>query len=156
MDTVTPDEFYDRLDKVNAGMLAAGTARAVPMSHYVERETNTLFFFGARGTDLAQASSSPAEAVYLLADGGKKVYARIHGTLTAVTDPAHVEKYWNAVAASWYDEGKEDPDLQLMRLDMSEAEVWATDGGAKFLYETAKANATGATPDVGDHGTIRF
>ncbi|SHI41871.1 pyridoxamine 5'-phosphate oxidase family protein [Wenxinia saemankumensis] len=156
MDTVTPDQFYKHLDDVMAGMLGAGNAAAVPMSHYVERDTNTLFFITARQTDLAQASRSPAEAVYMLADPKANLWARIHGTLTAVTDPAHLDEFWGRVPAAWFEGGKDDPDVQLLRLDLREAEVWATDGGAKFLFEIARANVTGAKPDVGDHGHIRF
>ena len=37
-----------------------------------------------------------------------------------------------------------------------DAEVWSGDGGVSFLYEIAKANMTGDTPDVGEHGHVTF
>jgi len=44
----------------------------------------------------------------------------------------------------------------LIRFDLTEAEVWATGGSLKFLYEVAKAHLTDSKPDMGDHGTIHF
>ena len=154
--TLTPDDFWPRLDKVQAGMLAAGTARAVPMSHYADREAGVLWFITAQGTDIQQASVHPAEAVYIVASGDGKLYARIHGTAQVIHDRAQLEELWNPIAGSWFDGGIDDPDVRLVKMTLSEAEVWATDGGLRFLYETAKAHVTGETPDMGVNGVLRF
>lgn len=149
-------EFHDRLDDINAGMLAAEGARSVPMSHYVDEDGATLWFITAKGTDLAKAAQTGAEAEYILSSGGEHLYARVEGMLSAVTNPAKLDEIWNAIAASWFEDGKQDDDIQLMRLDMSEAEVWATRGNAGFLFQIAKAHLTDAKPDMGEHGTLRF
>ncbi|MEO9632798.1 MAG: pyridoxamine 5'-phosphate oxidase family protein, partial [Sulfitobacter sp.] len=83
-------------------------------------------------------------------------WARIDGHVSAVTNPTELDKIWNAIAGAWFEDGKQDPDVQLIRFDLTEAEVWATDGGFKFLYEIGKAQLTGEKPDMGKHGTIRF
>ena len=65
-------------------------------------------------------------------------------------DPARIEKYWNPIVAAWYPEGKADPHLTLLCLDVTDAQVWISEGGPiKFAFEVAKANLTGQTPDVG-------
>jgi hypothetical protein len=46
--------------------------------------------------------------------------------------------------------------VQLVRMDLKQAEVWLTGGSLSFLYEIAKANVTKQVPDAGEHGTIRF
>ncbi|MGR3411430.1 MAG: pyridoxamine 5'-phosphate oxidase family protein, partial [Paracoccus sp. (in: a-proteobacteria)] len=52
--------------------------------------------------------------------------------------------------------GENDPDVQLLRMDLSEAEVWATGGNIRFLFEIAKSKVTGAKPDMGDHYSLTF
>jgi general stress protein 26 len=54
------------------------------------------------------------------------------------------------MVAAWYPDGKDDPSLTLLRFDVRDAEVWISKGGAvRLAWEVAKANLTGATPDVG-------
>lgn len=154
---VTEDDFWPRLDDINAGMLNVDGGRPVPMSHYADRDARALWFITANGTDLVEALRKGArEARYILASGDGKLYARVDGRAALSDDRKKLDEIWNFVAASWFEEGKEDEDLALVRMDLSEAEIWATDGGLKFLYETAKANVTGEKPDMGDQGIIRF
>lgn len=154
-DTLTPDDFWSRLDDLNAGMLALADGRPVPMSHYTDREANALWFITARGTAIAEAlENGPHPARYVVASG--KLYATIDGTAQISQDRAKLDEIWNAVASAWFEDDKQDEDLTLVRVDLKDAEVWATDGGLAFLYEIAKAHITDEKPDMGTHGTLRF
>ena len=126
------DTFWDRIGDINAGMLATPTDRARPMSHTLHDDDRTaLWFITAHGTDIADAAKSGSAATYL-------------------------DDLWSPVADAWFEGGQKDPDVCLVRMTLSKAEVWATDGGAKFLFEIAKANLTDAKPDMGDHGVLTF
>ena len=47
--------------------------------------------------------------------------------------------------------------LTLLRLDVTEAAVWITEGGLlKYAFEVAKANASKTTPDVGERRDLNF
>ena len=152
------DKFWKRLDDVNSGMLGtADEARLVPMSHYADRENRVLWFIAARGTQLVadvEAGSKPA--IHVVSEGGEGLYARVHGRLSLSNDQAKLEELMGVVASSWFEEGEKDPDAQLLRMDLTEAEVWATQGSLGFLYQIAKAKVTGTKPDVGDHFTLTF
>ena len=151
-------QFWSRLDDINSGMLGVTQdARLVPMSHYTDRKVGVLWFITAKDTDLARSvASGPQEAMHVVSDGGQGLYARIHGTLSLSDNRAKLDELWNAVASSWVEDGKQDPDVQLLRLDLSEAEVWATGGSMSFLYQIAKSKITGDKPDMGDHYTLTF
>ncbi|WP_042244730.1 pyridoxamine 5'-phosphate oxidase family protein [Paracoccus sp. PAMC 22219] len=151
-------QFWSRLDDINSGMLGVTQdARLVPMSHYTDRKVSVLWFITAKDTDLARSvASGPQEAMHVVSDGGQGLYARIHGTLSLSDNRAKLDELWNAVASSWFEDGKQDPDVQLLRLDLSEAEVWATGGSMSFLYQIAKSKITGDKPDMGDHYTLTF
>ena len=151
-------EFWDRLADTRAGMLGAGEARSVPMSHYVDGDApgNTIWFITAKGTDLAKAAAGGATGEYIVSSTDQSLYARIDGRLSLTEDAAKLDEIWNFIAAAWFEDGKQDPDVQLMRFDLTEAEVWATGGSLKFLFEIAKAHATDAKPDMGEHGTLTF
>lgn len=152
------DTFWKRLDGINAGMLGcAPDWRLVPMSHYADRDQSVLWFITADGTDLVKAvEGGPQQAVHVVSEGGDKLYARIEGTLELSNDKAKLDEIWNAVASSWFEDGKQDEDVRLLKLKLSTAEVWATTGGLGFLYEVARSKVTGAKPDMGEQYEIAF
>ncbi|WP_373944421.1 pyridoxamine 5'-phosphate oxidase family protein [Paracoccus marcusii] len=151
-------QFWSRLDDINSGMLGVTQdSRLVPMSHYTDRKVGVLWFITAKDTDLARSvASGPQDAMHVVSDGGQGLYARIHGTLSLSDNRAKLDELWNAVASSWFEDGKQDPDVQLLRLDLTEAEVWATGGSMAFLYQIAKSKITGDRPDMGDHYSLTF
>lgn len=156
-DHVTQDTFWDGIEGIQAGMLGLADARPVPMSHYVDREAGALWFITANGTELSRAlQSGPERARYVLASGKGNLYAVADGTAKIIHDREKLEELWNVIAGAWFEDGKDDEDVVLLRMDLEEAEVWATDGSLAFLYEIAKAHLTDEKPDMGAHGTVRF
>ncbi|MES2035216.1 MAG: pyridoxamine 5'-phosphate oxidase family protein [Pseudomonadota bacterium] len=120
-----------------------------PMTAFTEPEQGLVWFFTRTDTDLAQSIQEGKGAMMVVQDG-QKFHACVGGELTLQHDPARIDKYWSPVVAAWYPEGKADPKLTLLCLDVSDAQVWVSEGGPlKFAFEIAKANATGTMPDVG-------
>ncbi len=151
------EKFWDRLKDINAGMLATPDDRARPMSHSIrDTDERVLWFITAHGTDIADAAKSGSAVTYLVACQKAKLYATIEGALDVVTDEKTLDDIWSPIAAAWFEDGKQDPDLCLVRMTLSKSEVWTTDGGAKFLYEIAKSNLTDDMPDMGEHAVLTF
>ncbi|MCF3973921.1 pyridoxamine 5'-phosphate oxidase family protein [Paracoccus sp. EGI L200073] len=150
--------FWDRLDDISVAMLGlTDDMRLVPMSHYSDRDEAALWFITARGTELAEAvATGPVPALHVVGDGGMGLSARIEGRLSRISDKAKLDELWNAVTSSWFEEGRQDDDVHLMRLDPSSAKVWITGGSASFLYKIAKSKVTGETPDLGEHLRLDF
>ncbi|MDS9468846.1 pyridoxamine 5'-phosphate oxidase family protein [Paracoccus sp. MBLB3053] len=150
--------FWKRLDGINAGMLGTRDGmKMVPMSHYADPDARVLWFITAEGTDLVgEVQDGAKEALHIIADASGKLFAQIEGRLELSSDREKLDEIWSSVASAWFDEGKEDPDLRLLRLNLTNAEIWSTTGGINFLYQIAKANLTGDEPDIGDHFRLTF
>lgn len=153
---MSEDVFWDRIKAINAGMLAAGESpRFMPMSHNADRKGRTLWFVAARGTDpVAAAEGGQVAAAYIVADASRGLYAHVNGTLALSDNRAKLDEIWNVVASSWFEGGKDDPDLRLLAFNITGAEVWTTGSGVNFLFQVAKAQVTGAEPDMGEHFTL--
>jgi general stress protein 26 len=152
-------ELFDKLSDLRAGMLGLeGTHDHMrPMTHYVDDERAAIHFLTSRQTDLAREVGQGRVAHYCLVDNDDGYYACIRGTLSPVENGARVDEIWNPIAAAWFT-GRDDPDLLLLSMPMSEAEVWtSTDSTLHFGIEIARANIDpGRVPDVGSHDVIRF
>lgn len=150
--------LWDEIERHQIGMLGVvgGAARHTqPMTAFVERDAQRIWFFTRRDTDLVRHTGEGHEAMFIFQQ--KDLQACIGGTLRLSHDPARIDKYWNAVVAAWYPQGREDPNLTLLSFECSDAEVWISQAGpVKFAWEIAKANATHRTPDLGGKANIRF
>lgn len=154
---VSRDDFWDALGNATAGMLSAGSAKPAPMTHYIDSDRGLLWFVTARDTDLARELARGSQAAtHVVGEGGARIYARIEGEAELVMDREKLDEIWNPVADAWFEEGKSDPDLVMIRMRLTEAEVWLTPGTARFFYEIAKAQVSGDRPDGGSHGVVRF
>lgn len=154
--TKLKDTFWDRVDDVRAGLLAADGERPVPMAPQPDREANAFWFITAAGSAAERAAKSGGEASFHIADAKANLYANIFGTLTEVNDEAKLDNLWNVFAAAWFEDGREDKAVRLVKFTPHEAEVWATEGMVGYLYEIAQANLTDKTPEGGDHGRVVF
>ena len=68
------------------------------------------------------ASSSRAIATYTAK--GHDLFASIHGTLSVTNDQATIDRLWNPQAAAWFEQGRDDPKLTLLKLETEKAELW--------------------------------
>lgn len=150
-------EFWKSLKESNTGMLGLDQPgyHHQPMTGFGEPETGAIWFFTRTDTDFARdvaaggpGGGQPGMFCYQAKD--QKVQACIHGVLSVDPDRARIDRYWNPVVAAWYPEGKDDPNLTLIRLDAEDGRVWVSDKGALgFGYQVLKANLTKTTPDAG-------
>jgi general stress protein 26 len=126
-----------------------------PMTAFVERETNTIWFFARQESDLVQAALGGGAGHFIFQS--RDLWACIDGTLRVELDRERRDRFWNVHVAAWYPEGKDDPALTMLRLDCDEAGVWLSEGGpVKYAWELARANATKTTPDVGEHRDLNL
>ena len=105
---------------------------AVPMSPQLDKDANSAIWFFTH-TKSAFAKLGPVTATFQ--GKGHNMFARFEGKLVKETSQARFDQFWNNFVEAWYDEGKTDPDLLFLRMDLGNAEIWDGDIG---LLNTAK------------------
>ena len=149
--------LWDEIARHQIGMLGVAdvTTHMQPMTAFPEQDRDQIWFFTRADTALARQIAEGHAGLFVFQQ--RELQACITGELTLQHDPTRIDKYWNAVVAAWYPEGKADPRLTMMCLDCHDAEVWVSEGGlAKFAWEIAKANATHRQPHIGAKTNIHF
>jgi len=106
-----------------------GGGPAQPMTVQVDKDTGKgpLYIFTAKDSDLVDALGDRQGAQIVFADKGHDIFATIEGELVAANDPALIERYWNPFVAAWFEGGQTDPNLQLLRFEPGEAQIWEND-----------------------------
>lgn len=101
-------------------------------------DARKIHFFAARSEDLFRNLGKSSRAIATFAAKGHKLFASIHGNLVEDKDRAVIDRLWNPIIASWYKDGKDDPDLVLLRLDASSADIWEADTGSTLKAAALK------------------
>ena len=139
------------------GLCGEDTGHFHPMTAFCDRELDTIWFYARRDSELVGKLVQGGRAMFNLVSKDREVWCCIGGTMTEQHDAERIGKYWNPVVAAWFPEGKDDPELTLLRLDAEDAEVWISQKGPiRFAFEIAKANLTDTEPDLGDHARLRL
>lgn len=89
-------------------------------------ERGPIWFFTSTDSVIAQqlAGSASRRATAAFASKGHDLFASIQGSLRSDNDHAVIDRLWNPFIAAWFEGGKDDPKLVLLRLDAEHAEIW--------------------------------
>jgi general stress protein 26 len=109
-----------------------------PMTAQIEGSKSPLWFFTAKDNALVKLlGTDQRRAIATFAAKDHSLFATLQGTLRLDNDRATIDRLWNRFVAAWYKGGKDDPNLALLRLDATDAEIWLNESnivaGIKLL-----------------------
>lgn len=107
---------------------------AVPMSPQLDEEANSAIWFFTH-TKSSFCDLGPVTATFQ--SKGHDLYARFNGTLSVERSRERFDQFWNNFVEAWYDEGKQDPDILFLRMDLGTAEIWGADMGLLSVAKMA-------------------
>jgi general stress protein 26 len=127
----TPQELKERFWKaiksdrtVMLGLKHGDDGHMRPMTAQIEGDEGPVWIFTSRENSIAKRAVDAAPANLAFAAKGHELFCCAHGTVVVHNDPAVIARLWNPFVAAWYEGGKNDPKLVLLRLDLDHAEIW--------------------------------
>jgi general stress protein 26 len=63
-------------------------------------------------------------AIATFSSKGHDLFATVQGSLHLDNDRRNIDRLWNRFVAAWFEGGKDDPKLALLRMDAEQAEIW--------------------------------
>ena len=107
------------------GLDGVEDGHARPMTAHVEGDHGPIWFFTSKDNGIVRKLDKGDRAIATFASKGNDLFATVHGRLSVDTDRAVVDRLWNRYVAAWFKDGKDDPQLALLRFDAEKAEIWA-------------------------------
>jgi general stress protein 26 len=136
---------------------ADGTLRSRPMATQQTPFDGVLWFLTGRRTDKTVEIEHEAEVNVAYARPDDQEYVSVSGRAHVVDDRAQARELWNPLHKAWFPQGVDDPDLRLIRVDVTGAEYWdASSSAMVHLIGFAKAVATGRRYEPGDNTSVRI
>jgi general stress protein 26 len=129
--------------------LKDAAAEMQPMAPHVDDAQSLIYFFTRTSGSLTAKVGLGATGEIVMIGQDHDFYAWAEGAIVQNLDRATVDRLWGPSVAAWYKEGKEDPDLTLLTFTPRIGKIWvASDSALLFVWQMAKAFATGDEPDV--------
>ena len=150
--------LWNMIKDIRFGMLTHrhpdGSLHAHPLTTQDKSlgEDGLLHFFVSRQTELGQRLRQDGNVNIAYVDPAKDVYVSLAAHATVKEDEALRKRLFNALDKAWFPGGVDDPNLELVEVQIRHAEYWnAKESKLTQLLKIATAAATHQQAHVGEH-----
>ena len=132
-----------------------GVLRSRPMSTQNDEFNGVLWFLTSTDSHKMSEVEADNRVNVSYAEPKSNRFISVSGTASMVQDQGLIEKYWNPMHRAWFPEGKDDPRLCLLKVEVEQAEYWdASSSTLRQLVGFVKAIVTNKEADVGENEKI--
>jgi len=150
------DRVWDLMKKIGFAMLVTRDGdklRARPMSAYLERESNTIYFLTDVRRHKDDEIARNPNINLSFADAGSQKYVSVSGTAVVSNDRARIKELFSTPAKAWWDSA-DDPNIRVLKISPEDAEFWDSPGTVISYVKMAAAALTGTRPDIGENRKV--
>jgi len=166
---VTPERREDDLQKlrglvkdIDFCMLTTvdetGHLHSRPMSSNgdIDPDGSLWFFTSASSHKVDEIAKLPKVSVSF-ADPDNQRYVSISGTAQLVRDRKKIDELWRPEFKMWFPNGKDDPDVALLRVSTEQAEYWDSPASTiGYVLNFVSSLVSGKEPDLGENRKVQL
>jgi general stress protein 26 len=126
-----------------------------PMATQKVDESGNVYFLAVRDADSVKHINAAPEIQVTWSNDQKSEYLALYGTAEVYRDQKEIDEMWSSFIKTWFPEGKDDPNLVIIRFRPESGHYWDTQHGkfAQLLGMIAGA-VTGKETDDSLEGNI--
>ena len=135
-----------------------GDLHSRPMSSNGDIDPNgdIWFFTSASSNKVSEVATSP-NVNLSFADPKNQQYISISGRAELVRDRKKIEDLWRPEFKMWFPEGKDDPDIALLRVRLEKAEYWDSPSSTiGYALSFVSSLVTGKEADFGENKKLEL
>ncbi len=126
-----------------------------PMGAQKVDEQGNLWFFSEKNSDKNKEIARDKNVQLFFSHPGKSSYLVVNGEAEIIMDKSKIDELWTAMVKIWFPDGKDDPNISIIKVKPTTAYYWDTDGNkmTNFLKLIASV-ATGKNLVTGNQGEL--
>lgn len=154
------ENLWDKIKDVRVAMLTTveedGSLRSRPMYTQQAEFGGELWFFTADDSGKVEEIASEHQVNLSYADPKDSRYVSVSGVAELVKDRAKIDELWSPMLKAWFKGGQDDPNIVLLRVQVTEAEYW-DDTSSKMtrLVGMVKSALGSESYKSDDHGVFK-
>jgi general stress protein 26 len=156
------NKLRDMIKEIDFCMLTTidenGDLHSRPMSSNGQIDPNgdLWFFTGVSSHKVNEVAGSPKVNVSF-ADPEHQKYVSTSGTAELIRDRKKIEELWKPEFKMWFPEGKDDPEIALLRVNVTKAEYWDSPSSTVgYVLSFVSSMITGKQPDFGENKKVEL
>ncbi|WP_210464777.1 pyridoxamine 5'-phosphate oxidase family protein [Rufibacter roseolus] len=153
--------LIDKIKDIDTAMLSTvepdGTIRSRPMRHMQVAEDGVIWFFNSHHSAKTHEIRNDSHVNLSYSKPGDQLYVSVSGRAQVLRDQQKIDELWNPAMKAWFPEGKDDPNIGLLKVTIDQAEFWDSPSSAVVhLYGMVKAAITGEPARPGENKKINL
>lgn len=135
-----------------------GDLHSRPMSSNgdIDPDGDIWFFTAASSHKVSEIAKLPKVNVNF-ADPDNQRYISVSGRAQLVRDRKKIDELWRPEFKIWFPEGKDDPEVALLRVALERAEYWDSPSSTiGYALSFVSSLVTGKEPDMGENKKLDF
>lgn len=156
------EKLKELAENIDIGMLcthpqASKHVHAVPMSTQEVDEEGNIWFLFSSDSETFKHLQQDKTICLLYSDIKNYSFLSIHADSEVSQDKARIEKYWNKMMDGWFEKGKDDPTIRVLKVIPSEAHYWDNKTNKLVtFFKVAISAISGEKLDIGRQGDLNI
>jgi general stress protein 26 len=153
------EKVSDLIKGIHIAMLTTvatdGTMSSRPMAVQDKPFNGSLWFLTRSSSEKIDEIQQDQHVTLTFAEPKDSKYITLKGRASVSQDRTKIKDLWNPMYKAWFPKGEDDPDIAVLRVDVTEGDFWEVSSnklvvGAKYIA----AALTGGTLPVGEAGHV--
>lgn len=132
-------------------------ATCCPMTAINVCDEGNIWFFSEKTSEKNKAIATDKHVQLFFSHPGKGSYLVVNGEAEIILDKLIMEELWTPATKIWFKEGKDDPNISVIKVKPNSAYYWDTDGNRMInLLKMVASVVTGKNLITGSEGAIKI
>jgi len=129
-----------------------------PMATQEVDDEGNIWFMSDKNSDKNKDIERDEQVQLFYSHTGNYEYLSIYGSAEIVNDRSKIEELWTPMAKTWFKDGKDDPNISLIKVTPEDAYYWDTKNNKMVSLIKFAMGAMGITPkdDGGVEGKLKI
>ena len=126
-----------------------------PMGVQKVCDQGNFWFLSPRDSDKNREIAADPRVQLFISNTSNYEFLSVYGKATISRDQQKIDEFWNDILKAWFPEGKNDPNISVIKVAPEEGFYWDTkDGKLVSMIKILASAVSGKTLQEGVEGTI--
>ncbi|WP_281237795.1 MULTISPECIES: pyridoxamine 5'-phosphate oxidase family protein [Flavobacterium] len=127
-----------------------------PMAVQDIDDEGNLWFISSTDSDKNHEIQQDNQVQLFFSNISSSQYLSVYGHATIFRDQQKIDELWSPIAKAWFEEGKKDPKVSVIKVTPADSYYWDTKNSKIItLLKIASAAVFGTDSDVGVKGNLK-
>lgn len=152
-------KLAELVNKIDIGMVISRGEKEdlhiVPISRQEVDEQGNIWMLISSESHLHQNLLENSKVDIAYSHIGDYNFLSLSGKAVISRDQARIDKYWNKMMDAWFEKGKDDPHIRVLKVETHDAHYWDNKSNKLVTFFKVATNAiAGTNLDIGREGNL--